>query len=178
VTLAPDPALQGALRGALALLLLAAAHHKLRDPVRFREALAGYGMAPARALPPLARLLIAAELGLGLALAIPASGPAPAWLAAALFAAYAAAMAAGLARGRRGMDCGCGARPQPLREGLLARNGALIGIALWAALPPDARALAAFDAVTVLGGAAALAALYGALDAALANAARARVLRS
>ena len=81
-------------------------------------------------------------------------------------------------RGRRRIDCGCGARPQPLGEGLLARNAVLLGIALAAALPTSGRALTGIDAVSILGGAAGLSALSAAIDAALANGARSAVLRA
>ncbi|HEY8153943.1 MAG TPA: MauE/DoxX family redox-associated membrane protein [Myxococcota bacterium] len=172
-----DPALRAALRGALALLWLVAAQHKLRDPARFREALAGYQLVPASFVRAFAAALAALELGLGLALLLPGAGAAPALATAALLALYAFAIAANLARGRRSIDCGCGARPQPLGEELLARNAALVGIALLAALPASARALGWLDAVTMFGGAAALAALYAAVDAALANGVRSRAQR-
>jgi uncharacterized membrane protein YphA (DoxX/SURF4 family) len=178
VTPVLDPALHWVARCTLALLLLAAARHKLRDLARFRGALAGYELAPTRALPALAGCVIAAELALGAALVAGGAGPAPALAAAGLFAAYTAAIAANLARGRRAIDCGCGAHPQPLGEALLLRNLALIGLALLATLPAGGRALAALDALSVLGGSATLFALYGAVDAALANGARLRVLRT
>jgi hypothetical protein len=169
MTPALDPALRAALRCALALLWLASAQHKLRDPARFRDALAGYRLVPAPLVRAVAAGIAALELALGLALLLPAAGAAPALATAALLALYAAAIAANLARGRRAIDCGCGARPQPLGEGLLVRNAALAGIALAAALPATGRALTGLDAVTALGGAAALAALYAAIDAALAT---------
>ena len=86
--------------------------------------------------------------------------------------------AANLLRGRRALDCGCGARPQPLGEGLVVRNVVLVAIALAAALPASGRALVALDAATIAGGAAALAALYAAADAALANGARSHARRA
>jgi hypothetical protein len=51
----------------------------------------------------------------------------------------------------------------------VVRNVVLVAIALAAALPASGRALVALDAATIAGGAAALAALYAAADAALAN---------
>jgi len=167
-----DPALRAALRAALALLWLAAASHKLRDPGRFRDALAGYALAPAAALRALAALVIGLELALGPWLLAPGTGAAPALASAALLAFYTLAITANLLRGRRGLDCGCGARPQPIGERLLARNAVLIALALLAALPPTGRALVWLDAATIAGGAAALAALQAAVDAALASGAR------
>jgi hypothetical protein len=167
-----DPALQMTLRAALALLWLAAASHKLRDPLRFRSALAGYAIAPERAVRALAAVVIGLELALGVSLLIPAAGSLPAFASAALLALYAGVIALNLARGRHTLDCGCGGRPQPIGEGLVARNAALFALALLAALPASGRTLVWLDAATILGGAAALAALYAAVDAALANGAR------
>jgi Methylamine utilisation protein MauE len=169
-----DPALRGALRGGLGLVLLAAAAPKLRDPARFRAALAGYALLPPRAESPAAAALVAAEVAAGAALLAPGSGPAPALAAAALFALYAAAIAANLARGRRDVDCGCGgpASRRPLGEGLVARNAALVLAAAAAALPASLRATVWIDAASGVGGALALALLYAAADAALANAPR------
>jgi hypothetical protein len=170
-----DPALIATLRAALALLWLAAAAQKLRDPARFRAALAGYALLPGRSVSAAASLLVLAELALGIALLAP--GPAPALATAALLALYAAAVAINLARGRRAIDCGCGARPQPLGAGLVVRNAALAVLALATALPTSARPLVAIDALTVAGGVAALAALYAGLEQALANGARLRTAR-
>jgi uncharacterized membrane protein YphA (DoxX/SURF4 family) len=178
MTPALDPALQTALRCAFALLWLVSAAHKLRDPARFRAALAGYQLIPPPAVRGFAAGIAGLELALGLGLLVPGIGPAPALATAALLALYALAIAANLVRGRRAIDCGCGARPQPLGEGLVLRNATLVGIALAAALPATGRTLGWIDAATILGGAAALAALYAAADAALANGARSRALRA
>lgn len=169
MTPALDPALLFTLRAALALLWLAAAAQKLRDPLRFRAALADYQLAPAAAAPALAALVTGLEGVLGFALLVPASGAAAALASAALLALYASAIALNLKRGRRSLDCGCGARPQPIDASLVARNLALVLLALLAALPSSGRALVWLDAPTIAGGAAALAALYAAGDAALAN---------
>ena len=104
---------------------------------------------------------------------MPAAGAAPAFASAALLALYAFAIAFNLTRGRLTLDCGCGARPQPISEGLVARNAALVALALLAGLPATGRALVWLDAITIVGGAVALAALYAAVDAALASRARA-----
>ena len=173
MTIDLDPALRATLRGALALLWLAAASHKLRAPARFRDALAGYQLVPATAVRAVAALLAALELAIALALIAPGTGAAPALATGALLALYAAAISINLRRGRRAIDCGCGARPQPLGEGLVVRNAVLIAIALAAALPANGRSLVWLDAATVAGGAAALAALYAAADATLGNHVRA-----
>jgi hypothetical protein len=178
VTPALDPALLAALRGALALLWLGSARHKLAHPARFRAALAGYRLLPERALRAAAAAVIALELGLALALLAPATGAVAALASAALLSLYALVIAVGLLRGRRGVDCGCGARPLPLGPQLLARNAGLIALALAAALPATGRGLGWLDAVTIAGGAGALAALHAAIEAALANGARSAGLRA
>jgi len=169
MTPALDPALRATLRCALALLWLAAASHKLRDMARFRDALAGYQLVPAAAVRAAAGLVAMVELGLGLTLLVPATGAVPVFATGALLGLYSLAISVNLMRGRRTLDCGCGARPQPIGEGLVARNAVLVAIALVAALPANGRALVWIDAATIAGGAAALAALYAAADAALAN---------
>ena len=174
-----DPALHGALRLSLALLLLAASQHKVRDFAGFRAALGEYRLLPARWASGGAALLLLAELGTGIALLLPGVARAAALAAALLLLLYSAAIGINLARGRREIDCGCagaGAR-RPLSEALIARNGLLIAVAATCALPPAGRTLVWLDALTVTGGAAALALLYGALDAALENAPRLRELR-
>jgi uncharacterized membrane protein YphA (DoxX/SURF4 family) len=139
MTPALDPALRAALRCALALLWLASAHHKLRDPARFRDALAGYRLVPAPLVRAVAAGIAALELALGLALLLPWAGPAPALATAALLALYAAAIAATLARGRRAIDCGCGARRSRSARGCWCERGADRD-RLAAALPATGRA--------------------------------------
>jgi hypothetical protein len=176
VSAALDPALGALARLVLAAVLLAAARHKLADRARFRAALAGYGLLPARGVRPAAAILPIAELALALALLAPRLGAAPPLAVAALLALYGAAIAVNLARGRRALDCGCGARPRPLGWGLVARNAALVALALAAALPAQARALGWLDAWTIAAGAATLALLHAAADALLAGGAGLRSL--
>jgi hypothetical protein len=179
VSAAVDPVLAGALRVALALLLLPAAWHKARDPARFRAALAGYGLLPERALPAAPWLLAAAELAVGAALLLPGSGAPPALAAAALLALYAGAMVAALAAGRRGIECGCGgpAGARPLGPGLVARNAVLAAAALAAALPVAPRPLVWIDALSLAGAVAAAGLLFAAAELSLDQAARGRALR-
>lgn len=174
-----DPALRTALHAGLALLLLDAAVHKLRDLRGFREALAGYRIVPAPGVMPAALGLAAAELALVPALLAPGLGAAPALCAAALLVLYAAAIGVNLARGRRDIDCGCSSRALrgSLHGGLVARNLGLAGLALVAALPAGARTLHWVDGVTIAGAVAAGALLYAAADRALANAPRLSVSR-
>jgi uncharacterized membrane protein YphA (DoxX/SURF4 family) len=172
MTWQPDPAVQAALRLALAAVFAAAAAHKLRDRQGFRAALAGYALAPARAEAAAAGLLPALELLAAAALITPATAPAGAVLAGALLLVYTGAVAVSLARGRRAIACGCGgpAGDRTLGADLLARNAVLVAAALACAAEPAPRALHGLDAVTIAAGAAALALVYAAAETALANA--------
>ena len=91
-----DPAIQAALRLGLALLLLGAVRHKVGDLTRFRAAVSDYRMLPAWATNAGAALLLAAELGVGVALLVPGTGG-----AAALLTLYSFAIGVNLLQGRR-----------------------------------------------------------------------------
>ena len=174
--LAADPVAQAALHAAGALLLFAAAAHKLRDLPGFRAALAGYGVLPERALRPAAAAVPAAELAVGAGCLVPGAGLLPPLAAAGLLLLYSAAATLALARGRGAVDCGCGGPggPRPLSGGLLARNAVLIALFGVCALPAAARPLVWLDALAATSLVAVLALLHAALDVALANAARLR----
>lgn len=172
-----DPAVALAARAGLALLFAGAALHKLRGPGAFREALAGFGLLPARAVRPAAAVLVAGEAAVVLALLVrPALGGAG---AACLLLLYAGAMALALARGRGGVDCGCGgpAGGQALTRGLVVRNLALTLVALPLLAPAGGRPLGALDGVTVAGAVAAAAVLFAAANGLLATGPRIRALR-
>jgi len=171
-----DPAVAWVARIALALLFAHAAAHKLRDLAAFRAALAGYRLAPEPALGALALALPVAELAAALALlAAPRLGSV---LALALLATYTLAIAANLARGRRDIDCGCfgPAARQPLSAALVARNAALLGVAVLALLPVQARALHPADALSIAGAVGFGALVFASANALLANAPRLRAL--
>jgi hypothetical protein len=166
-----DPALQGALRLALAFVFALAASHKLRDPVGFRQALAGYDLLPRSWVGPVSLVVPALEAIASLALLAATVGGA--LLAGGLLALYTTAMAVNLLRGRGAIDCGCGgpAAPRPIGIDLVARNGVLLLAASVCGLASADRALLWPDAITIAAGAATLALLYAASEAALANAA-------
>jgi hypothetical protein len=159
-----DPALEGVLRGGLALLFAAAALHKLRAPREFAAALAGYRLLPAALVPAAASALAGAEVVLAGSLLARAFEPAAPLAAAGLLALYSCAIAANLARGRTEIDCGClgPAGRQPLSAWLLVRNALLVAACLALVAPPAARALVWVDAVSVAGGVAVLALLWNA----------------
>ncbi|MFM7143683.1 MAG: MauE/DoxX family redox-associated membrane protein, partial [Alphaproteobacteria bacterium] len=149
-----DPAILAALRLALALLLLRAALHKLRDREAFRDALSGYALLPAAVGPAVARVLPALELAAAVLLVLPPTARAGAVLAGALLLVYSAAIATALARGRADAACGCGgpAGELGLSGGLLVRNAILLCVATACAAATAARAPSWIDAVTVVGG--------------------------
>jgi len=167
-----DPAILAALRAALALLLLRAAAHKLRDRDGFGDALAGYGLLAARVVPAAVLLLPALELAAAALLVAPPTARAGALLAAALLATYTVAIALALGRGRRDVACGCGgpAGELPLSTGLVVRNAVLLAVAAACAAPAVGRAPSWIDVLTVLGGAAALSGVHAASEHLLATA--------
>jgi len=168
-----DPALQWLLRAGLALLFASAAWHKLRAPKAFATTLERYRLLPVAGVAPAAAVLGALEAAVAVWLVLPLAAPAGAgFAAAALLALYSAAIAINLARGRREIDCGCSgpARRQPIRPWLLARNGVVAVAALALALPTLSRDLHWVDATTLGGGLVALALLWQAVHALLADA--------
>jgi hypothetical protein len=152
-----DPIVAWVARLALAGVFAAAALHKWRDLSAFSAALAAHRLVPEAIVPALARAFAAIETAIAAALLVPSSAASAGSAAAALLALYSFAVAINLARGRREIDCGCSARPQPLSRGLLVRNAALAAAALLAALPATSRALVWVDALSAAAGAAALA---------------------
>ncbi len=132
-----DPIVRAALRTALALLFAWAAAHKLRDMAAFRAAVAAYALVPAGALSVVSALAVGTEIGVAVTLAWPSAGSVPAVGAALLLVIYASAVAVNLRRGRDHIDCGCvgAAGRRPIAWALVARNVALSGVALTAALP-------------------------------------------
>lgn len=176
MALSIDPALALSARLGLALLFATAAAHKLRDPGAFRAALAGYRLAPGWTHGAVVAALIAAELGVSFLLVASRRGGIP---AALLLSLYTAAIGSGLARGLREIDCGCfgPAARQPLSPALVARNLALVALALAASLPAGARGLGWLDAVAICAAVALGALLYASANTLLANAPRLRELR-
>ncbi len=174
-----DPALLGALRVFLALVLLHAAQHKLRDPAGFAAAIVDYRILPRRLAMAAGALLSALEFAIGIALLVPGTAASAAGAAAALLLLYSGAILVNLLRGRRDLDCGCSgpARRRAIGEGLLLRNALLVLASAACAASGSARPLVALDAVTVAGGAGTLALLYAAADGALANAPALAALR-
>jgi len=144
-----DPVLLATLRAALALLLGAAALHKLRDRASFAAVLAEYRVLPGAALHVGVWLVPALEAGVAVALVL--LGPSGPAAAALLLALYGGAIALNLARGRRELDCGClgPSLRQPISGSLVGRNALLVAAALACLLPAAPRALVWLDAATI-----------------------------
>ena len=158
-----DPVVAVALSLVLAGVIASAGLHKLRAPLHYGAVVDAYRLLPQGAGRVAAVAIGALELLAGLAILLPAAHRSGLLVAAALFALYFAAIAINLGRGRRDIDCGCGApaQRQGLSAALLARNAVLIAAALGLAFAqPASRALGWFDAVVVLGAAIALALIY------------------
>jgi hypothetical protein len=170
--LAADPVTVGTLVGTLALVMFAAAWHKLAERDAFAGALAAYRLLPPASAGAVARLLPFVEIAIGACALLPATRS-PALVAMALLMlAYAAAMGINLARGRSDIDCGCGGETQPLSWGLVLRNLVLAGAALVASRPALERSMDWVDALTLVLGVLAFYALYLMADELLRQATR------
>jgi Methylamine utilisation protein MauE len=174
-----DPAIGALLAGALALLFVSAALHKLRSLAQFAAALRAYRVLP-QALAGFAWLVPLLELTIGAGLLARSSRPGACVAGAALLVVYAAAIAVNLQRGRRDLACGCGGpnERRPIAPWMVWRNlllAALLGALL---LPWSARPLDAADGLTIGAGTAVAALLYMSLERLLAGALRAALLRS
>lgn len=152
-TLLHDPLSMLVVRGALAVLFASAAWHKLRARVEFATILAAYRVLPAALVAPATAVIAATELGVAIALLLPDLYAVGALGAAGLLAAYSLAIGTNLARGRRTIDCGCGAlgARQPISEWLLVRNALLAAAAAVTAQPVAARPLVWIDWVSLVG---------------------------
>lgn len=174
-----DPAAKGAIIGALVLILLGAAWHKLSEPNMFLSALAGYRLVPQRWLDIAARGVPVVELVLAAGMLVPLTRSFALVGVAILMSGYALAIGINLARGRSNIDCGCGGAAHPLSWGLLVRNGVLAAAALAASGTTMDRPLDWLDAVTVVLGVLAFFVTYLMADELLRQASRmSRVERS
>jgi hypothetical protein len=165
-----DPVIDATVRTALALLVLTAALHKIRDPARFRATVADYRLLPPRLVTVGAAILVLSEVAVAVALA-----GARTWGlagAAALLGLYAVAIAVNLARGRRHLDCGCTgpALRRPISGWLVFRNLVLVAVALADLAPVTSRPLLWIDHLTVVAATAAFAACWMAADRLVATA--------
>jgi peroxiredoxin len=135
----------------LAVVFAIAGAAKLADRDGVRQVAAEFG-APAGLLAPLAWLVVAAELGVGLALLVDGSAQIGALTALALLVVFSAAVVANVSRGRR-PSCHCFGRlhAAPVGWSTVARNALLASVAGFVAVggrfPVAFAALAAVAAV-------------------------------
>jgi hypothetical protein len=147
----------GLLRLLLAAVLLASAVGKLRAGGRARDALRSYGVRPGWARGALWATVIAAEAGLGAAVALDAHGAALG--AAGLLGVFAIALVSAIQRGRAGSPCGCFGTRSRIGWPAVARTAALAGA--FAALPFLPAAHPSTDVWLAIGIAVSLAAVAG-----------------
>jgi uncharacterized membrane protein YphA (DoxX/SURF4 family) len=184
---AMDPAHQHAivvalsltLRFSLALLLGAAAMHKLRDLARFRQAVLDYDVLPAAVARGAAPLIAVLEAALAAALAGGIAVPVAATAVAGLLLAYAGAIHANVARGRTDLDCGCmgPAARVPVSFALVMRNATLAAAAATLAVLTPAYQAHAADVASALAATLALTAAWQASERLFVLAPRAARLR-
>ncbi len=145
-----DPAVQLALRVALATMFAGAAAHKAAAPRAFAATLRNYRLLPDPLCGAAAFALLTTEISLAAALLV-APGSAAPLAAVVLLALYSGAVAVNLARRRRDLDCGClGPRHrQPISGWLLARNGVAAAAAATLMLPANPRPVGPIDAAAI-----------------------------
>src|SRR5579862_6991362 len=156
-----DPAVGALLAGALALLFVSAALHKLRGLARFAADLRAYRVLPEGAAA-LAWVLPLLELTVGAGLLVRSSRRGACAAGAALLLVYAIAIAINLLRGRRDLACGCGGPDdrRPIAAWMVWRNLALAALLGALLLPWGARSLGGADALTIGAGTIVTALLY------------------
>ncbi|PRF23493.1 MauE/DoxX family redox-associated membrane protein [Burkholderia multivorans] len=160
-----DPVLATSAQAGAAAVVLLGAIAKLRAPVAFRDAVAGYRLLPDALVAPAALAIPLAEALGAAALLFRDTRTAAAIGLIALLLAFAAALAANILRGRTDIDCGCtglagvravpGANASgaaaPRRIGWLhvARVLLIVALIATALLAPDTRAVVWFDYLTL-----------------------------
>jgi hypothetical protein len=161
-----DPAVGYLIIFGIALLFALAGSHKLRNLALFTEVFAAYRVLPEALARRSAWIIPAVELSLALALPWHACRPWALPAAIGLMIAYASGIALNIARGRRELDCGCGAsgNRRAIAPWMVWRNLTLALALGVAALPWISRPLSGLDMLTVVGGLTAAAMLYAAID--------------
>jgi hypothetical protein len=130
-----DPMILAFSQAILMLVFLAGAWSKLRARETFEGVVYNYRLLPEFAVRPASYLLPLAELAVGLGVVYTPTRPYAAVGAVLLLAVFNIAIGINLARGRREIDCGCfsSVLKQRLSGGLIVRNTALMGLAVWLA---------------------------------------------
>jgi uncharacterized membrane protein len=134
---------------------------KLAGLETFQADLAAYQLVPPWAITPLSWFFPVVEIGLALAVLIPATRTEASWGLIALTLVFSAAVAINLLRGRRELDCGCfGGLSQHIGPQTLLRNAILLAGLTLIALVPPARAALSLDLITGFSAGLALVLLY------------------
>jgi Methylamine utilisation protein MauE len=158
-----DPTLGLVLMLSLSALLIGAGIHKLRNIAWFDELFLQYRLLPSRTRQlKLQRVLPYLEIAVGASLLVADLRPYAAMAAAVLLLTYASAIAINLRRGRRDLECGCGAydHARPIAQWMVWRN---VGIAMLASVGVVSwsdRPLQLIDCVTIGCGCVVIALLY------------------
>ena len=161
-----DPAFGYLIIAGAALLFASAAARKLQDLARFKEIFAAYRVLPAVPARRLAWLIPCIESAIAIALLWEPGRRAGAASAVAVLLAYGSVMGINLLRGRRDLDCGCGAARdrRAIAPWMVWRNLLLAAGIGAAAMPWSPRALGATDALTFIAGLLAGVLLYATAD--------------
>ncbi|HEY1313120.1 MAG TPA: MauE/DoxX family redox-associated membrane protein [Steroidobacteraceae bacterium] len=156
----------------LAALLLVTGLHKLIQRERIQAVLQDFAGVRPRWATPAVLVVGASELLAGVLLCSASYRAAGAVLAGVLWGGYLGLIVRAIAQGRREVDCGCtlGAAARPLGAYPVARNVALMGMAVFVAVS-SARNVALAAGAAQLLAACTLVALYAALDQVMALAA-------
>jgi hypothetical protein len=161
-----DPAFGYLIVAGTAALLASAAIPKFRSLVRFADIVVAYRVLPPAIARPVAWLIPCLEAAIVVALVWAPTRNAAVVAAMALLIAYAAGLSVNLLRGRRDLDCGCGAARErrPIAAWMVWRNLLLAAALGIAALPWSQRSLNMTDLLTLVGGLAVVITLYSAAD--------------
>jgi hypothetical protein len=176
-----DPAFGYLIVTGIALLLASAAIQKFSGLARFADIVVAYRVLPGAIAGPAAWLVPCLEAAIAAALLWTPTRSAAAMAAMMLLIGYASGVGVNLLRGRRDLDCGCGAARdrRPIAAWMVWRN-LLLAVTLLIAVPRwSQRALDFSDLLTIVGGLAVAITLYAAADRLFGDVApRARLLRS
>lgn len=142
-----DPVITITLSLVLSYIFVVAAFHKWQNRIEFTETLNNYQVLPEQLAGLMVWVLPVLELITGIALLIPMFSSLAAVSATLLLLTYMLAIGINLLRGRRTIDCGCGApdQKQAISEWLLLRNAVLIFFAWVLTNPVSARNIFWFD---------------------------------
>ena len=176
-----DPAFGFLIVAGTALLLVSAAIQKFLRLGRFADIVVAYRVLPTALGRPAAWLIPCLEAAIALALVWEPTRNSAVIAAMVLLLAYAAGLAVNLLRGRRDLDCGCGAARdrRPIAAWMVWRNWVLAAALAIAALPWSPRSLDLTDLLTLVGGLTVVITLYAAVDRLFGDVApRALTLRS